>query len=368
MTNLKTIFTFLYISIVAWPLTTVDADSSDDQISCEYQEGYKANLPTNLTALQQQAIEIGQEICLSSLIITTNENIDISPRLIRFASGAREALDAMYPDSVFPGLSGLSETWFNQVTDTDNDYRNFALVKATNITTGIPPRNSIEFKLDLSPNSKIIFESSNTLNAHCKSLIDQSGIDYSQVTKDCKNSFNLWSNAVTPFQFLYSDRVLKNNGEKLFRLQDRWKRFVEDARYQTPLDVWATTRWHSEQFKSKHLTGPPSTQLFLLHPTIVYEHIPDAEKGSREDVSVAIEWAGINWWENGFGISITSIYKDRSTQPSVGTGLTFHVQNKYSFGYVKRSNGDDSLFFNVDLLEWFGDKKEKYNKYRKYFD
>jgi hypothetical protein len=63
-----------------------------------------------------------------------------------------------------------------------------------------------------------------------------------------------------------------------------------------------------------------------------------------------------------------SVYKDRKEQPSLGTGVTFHIKNKYSFGYAFRDDGDDSIFFNIDILEWFGDKDTKYKKYKVYFE
>jgi len=173
--------------------------------------------------------------------------------------------------------------------------------------------------------------------------------------------------AALTFQFHYTDQILKDNGMKLESLQNQWTSFIDDARYQTPLDVWVTTKWYEEYFKRDQLSGPPPTQLFLLHPTLVYEHLPDAEKGSKDDLSLAVEWGGINWWRKGIGFSVASVYKDRKSEPAVGHGLMIHVKNKYSFGYIERNDGDNSFFINVDLMELFGNKQEKYDKYKKYF-
>jgi hypothetical protein len=40
------------------------------------------------------------------------------------------------------------------------------------------------------------------------------------------------------------------------------------------------------------------------------------------------------WWEEGYGFSVTSIYNDRTDAKSVGAGLTLHINNRYSFGMV----------------------------------
>lgn len=363
----------IFLVILFFSFTTlVNAASEADEnnaetINCSYEKDYIKGLPTNLVELQQQAVKVGQKICLSSLKVLPNESIEISPELTNFAKAARIEFNILFPDETFEGISKLSESWYQQVTEIKNDYRNFALIKANRKTGGMPPKNGIEFKLYADTSSKIPYKSySQAQRDHCSKIIDDSSIPPTNGVKDCKNAFNLWGNAASPFQYLYTNRVQEQNGQKIIKLQDQWKTFINESRYQTPLDVWATTAWYSDQFKSNHLSGPPSSQLFLLHPAIVYEYLPDADKGSREDVSIAIEWAGINWWRSGFGFSVTSIYKDRKDQPSVGTGATFHIKNQYSIGYIYRDDGDDSIFFNIDLLEWFGDKEEKYKKYKAY--
>jgi hypothetical protein len=351
--------------------TLVSAETEGDEnkpetIDCSYDKDYIQGLPTNLVDLQQQAAKVGQEICLSSLKVLPNESIEVSPNLTKFAEAARKEFNRLFPDNTFDGISKLSESWYHQVTDINNDYRNFALIEGVRLQSGMPPRANIGFKLYADASSNIKYILTQARKDHCSKVIDDSSISPPSGVKDCKNALDIWGYAVSPFQYLYTNRVLEQNGQKIINLQGQWKNFIKDSRYQTPLDVWATTAWYSDQFKRYHLSGPPSKQLFLFHPAIVYEYSPDSDKGSREDVSIAIEWAGINWWRSGFGFSVTSVYKDRKDQPSVGTGATFHVKNQYSIGYIYRDDGDDSIFFNVSLKEWFGDKKEKYKKYKAY--
>ncbi|MEO9522136.1 hypothetical protein [Marinobacter alexandrii] len=346
-------------------------DHKSETIDCSYGESYAEGLPTHLVDLQQEAVKVGKAICLSSLQVLPNESIEVTKELAHFAKAAKQEFDELFPDTDmrFEGLSDLSESWYYQVTDIRNDYRNFALIEARNEQTDtVPPKTKgIEFKLYADPGSKKYYELTEVQKDHCREVINHSSIDWSG-NKDCKSAWNLWSNAVSPFQSLYTNRVLEDNGQKIIRLQNQWSTFIDKSRYQTPLDVWATTAYFSDQFKRLQLSGPPPVQLFLFHPAIVYEHLPEADKGSKEDVSIALEWIGVNWWRKGFGLSLTSVYNDRKDQPSVGTGATFHIGNHYSVGYIYRDDGDDSVFFNIELLEWFGDKRDKYRKYKAYFE
>lgn len=370
--NNKIISIFLSILFLSFSsflnAATESNDINPETINCSYDKNNLTSLKTHLSDLQQQAVLIGQEICMSSLKVMPGESIEITERLINFANAARYEFGKIFPEENFTGVSALSTSWLNQVINPKNDYRNFSLIDGTQITSGIPPRNNLELKLNADTSSKVFYKLTQAQKAHCREVIDLSSISPSDDSKNCKNALTLWSNAVSPFQYFHTERILEKNAQMITNLQAQWKTFIEESRYQTPLDVWATTIWHNDQFKSNHLSGPPPTQLFLFHPAIVYEYLADAEKGSREDISVAIEWAGVNWWRSGFGFSVTSVYKDRKDQPSIGTGATFHIKNKYSFGYIYRDNGDDSIFFNIDLLDWFGAKEDKYNKYKAYFE
>ena len=142
---------------------------------------------------------------------------------------------------------------------------------------------------------------------------------------------------------------------------------MDESRYQWPWEVWATTQYYSNEFNGPSLVAPPKLQIILLHPTLVVERIDNLERGSRDSVAIALEWAGLNWWEKGFGFSLTSLYWDRDEADSIGHGFTLHIKSKYSIGFVHRGNGNNGVFFNVDLTEWFTDKKEKYKKYQQYF-
>ena len=362
------IFLLSLTSLFISPNTqAVDSANDSSVISCEYKDDYLGNLTTDRKELQQKALRVGREICLSSLKVLPGETIQISDSLKNFVFDAKNTFDEMFPNSTFEDIDQISTLWTEVALRPTNDYRNYVLIEGERKRKAQSRDWLFEVKLYGVANSEKIYQMNDDQVSRCAQLIDESNIAPPNNVKDCKNALDLWRNAVSPFQYLYSNRVLQNNAQKITALQNQWSKFIEESRYQTPLDVWATTTFYGDQYKANHLSGPPDAQLFLLHPTLVYEHLHDAERGDRDDVSLAIEWVGVNWWQTGFGFSITSVYKDRMEQPSVGTGVTFHIKNKFSVGYVNRSNGDDSIFFNINFLEWFGEEKEKYKKYKSYF-
>lgn len=336
-------------------------------IDCSFPKDYQQNHPTNLTALQELAMKAGKETCKTLISLRLDDSSIRDEMLVHFSSQAKSEFDKMFPDSIFEEISSLSEAWSKKIANHQKDYRNFTLIQSRR---GCPSAIGViscwELKLPADNWGQYKYDTTSIREDHCAQTVEKSGIPNPDGS-DCAYAFELWESAVAPFQYHYNEKILKDDGKKLMSLQNQWTSFIDDARYQTPLDVWATTKWHDEYFTRDHLSGPPPSQLFLLHPTLVYEHLPDAEKGSKEDISLAVEWGGVNWWRKGFGFSLASVYNDRKNESSVGHGAMLHVKNKYSFGFIKRSDGSDSVFINIDLMELFGDKKEKFEKYKKYF-
>jgi hypothetical protein len=277
----------------------------------------------------------------------------------RFTSKTKSILDETYPEQDFPGMEMLSTKWVEQVTKYQNDYRYLDFIKDTYQDMGGRPAK-IEWHLYLKSDKqdKAKFKLDDNQKKACNKVLE--------VENNCAEAFQELQNAVSPFQFPFSNGVLVDNGNKLKTLQSDWRNFIDNARYQTPLDVWFTTLLQGDRFNGKDLVGPPNVQWFLLRPTIVYEHLDDVETGNKDEISLAVEWAGVNFWRYGFGLSATSTYRDQKDVSPASIGLTFHIKNKYSFGVSHRKDGGNSLFFNIDLLEWFGENKEKYKKYKKY--
>jgi hypothetical protein len=143
--------------------------------------------------------------------------------------------------------------------------------------------------------------------------------------------------------------------------------FMQESRFQTTLDVLVTTWMYSDKWKQADLQGPPPIQYFALNPTLLHSYMHYASRGKEAKPVPAIEWFGMNWWKNKLplGFSVTSVYNDRPDGKEFPLGLTIHVDNTYSFGVVGK--GDDKiLFINLDVIEWFSEKKGKYDKYEKY--
>lgn len=162
----------------------------------------------------------------------------------------------------------------------------------------------------------------------------------------------------------YSDETLLN----VRQIRDDWTKFSDESRFQTPLDILFTSWiYHDELSDGKKLVPPPSAQYFLLRPSVVVDHFSDTSRGDRDELGLAVEWLGFNRWDDKipWGISITSVYADRQDGKSIGHGLMFHVNNTLSFGFANRGSGENSIYVSIELMDWFGDKKDKYKSYMK---
>jgi hypothetical protein len=337
----------------------VYAKTDSESLKCEFDESQLSKPVLPLEDLHKSARMAGLDICKNFLRILPEEQEIFEQRLTAFTSKVEETLRMMYPSDLFPGFAERATLWSQGVTNNTEDYRYLQFLSDGNILKGE----------DNVPN----WEVWNNMNAYLPRLsyeVTAERVKFCQNalpnSVSCSDTFQQVKDAAKPFHLLISNYVLQKNGEKLTALQSDWKDFIDNARYQTPLDVWFTTIINREDFHGMDLVGPPSTQYFLLRPSLVYERIDSAPAGARDDIKLAVEWIGFNWWKKGFGMSVTSTYRDSAEVDAVGIGLTFHISNQYSIGFTHRGDNDNSVFFNIDLLEWFGDKKSVYEKYKKH--
>jgi hypothetical protein len=185
--------------------------------------------------------------------------------------------------------------------------------------------------------------------------------------KDCVevfDAFNKINRKLSVFQRL--DIVQKHNVYVAIQ-EAKWDNFSDNSRFQSFIDIAFTSWVYRKHFsRSDDLITPPPLQLFALRPSLVYEHLSDAPNGDRDEPALALEWLGFNAWDWNvpFGMSVTSVYADRSTGKSVGHGLTFHVNNAFSFGFTNRGSGDNSFYINIELMDWFGQKEDMLKAYR----
>ena len=165
------------------------------------------------------------------------------------------------------------------------------------------------------------------------------------------------------------DIKLSKTIDYLSSLNTEWDNFGKEARSQTFLDIIVTTAFYEKNDNyHDNFQPPPERQFFALHPTLIIENVPAALDGDELDEAIAIEIFGINYWRGAklcgglpCGVSLIGTYSDRAGVEESGWGFMFHLDNKYSFGVTKHS-GDVGVFFTLDLLKLFEDKKTQINK------
>ncbi len=352
----------IYLFVALSVLVTISsyADESDVKVICEYDDGYFDKFKTQHQPLQDLAKVVGPQLCKNVLGINSEEVASFDNALKKYALLANANIQQTFPEQIFTGVADITQLWEEQLNNykVSVDYLTPINFKFSDLGRDVGAKK-YSLRLSLPPHKQ------NTLQWNIdrkqKELCKNSFLDM-----DCNDAVESLKAAIKPAFSLFNTVILKNNGKLLGQLQGDWKAFIKDARYQTPLDVWFTTALQSNKFHRTDLTGPPQWQAFLLRPSFVYEHINDLEKGNKDDVSMALEWVGINWWKTGIGFSVTSVYSDRPETSAVGTGFTLHIKNKYSFGYIHRKDNKGSIFFNLDLLEVLGENKDVYKKYKEY--
>lgn len=186
----------------------------------------------------------------------------------------------------------------------------------------------------------------------------------------CKDLFESLETAIEQYKKPYSSLSGTDLSRRTAVLSAEWNRYLEVARSQTLLDALLTTTLELDHLSQNRLVGPMQRQWFAIHPSIVIENVSDAADGDQLVEALAIEWIGVNWWNKktspiGYpiGISLASIYSDRSTVDDDGHGLMIHIDNSISIGWVNHG-GDDGVFVTVDFLNLFAKKKKRWNEYR----
>ncbi len=178
--------------------------------------------------------------------------------------------------------------------------------------------------------------------------------------EDAATAFNNYEVSVTRYRTAQND-------PKLSYLSSAWSRYLDKARSQTILDVWATSAIHDDYYSQRNLVAPHPRQYFFLRPQAVYEFNQDAKKGDRTQVGLAIEWFGVNWWDSKipFGVGLISVFADYEEEDSVGHGLQFTFNNSASIGWVDRGDSE-GIFVTLDFFKLWEDKSTQLEQYKKY--
>lgn len=176
------------------------------------------------------------------------------------------------------------------------------------------------------------------------------------------------------------DRMLHGNNlvqfnQQVTRLNEQWRLYATAARSQTPLELAINSYFYQKKAVSG-FAEPPSHQLIVLHPSLILEHVSNADRGSRLKPGLAVEWFGANWWRwsegnkvsmlNPLGISVISTYSDRAGSQSIRHGLMFHYNHMYSLGVTHRGS-DTGIFISVDLQKLLTDKNNAFTEVKRRF-
>ena len=256
-----------------------------------------------------------------------------------------------FPETSFPSVKEAKYLWAAY------QYPETLQMNTYELTLAYPLGRQLRFS---GPNTVNLptFTSTDETEAQCLSL------GYSS----CKNFFS----EIERVGRIQNHFIRKNGSDKALagiRKKSRaWDKFSDNSRFQTPVDIFITSWLYSEKLSDgRNLNLPPSSQYFVLHPSVVIDHFSAAQAGDKTELSLALEWAGFNRWDAKipWGVSIASVYSDRVSGDSVGHGLMFHVYNNFSFGFANRGSGDNSFYINIEFMDWFGEKQGKYKSYKK---
>jgi ABC-type transporter Mla MlaB component len=158
-------------------------------------------------------------------------------------------------------------------------------------------------------------------------------------------------------------------------INDQWNNYLFKARSQFLWELNLNSALFDRQRdKSEAFPSPPEHQWILLHPEVALEYVGGADKGSRFEPSIVMEWVGYNRWRwsgskmrNPLGLSIISTFSDRAGADAVGYGIQVHYKNNYSLGITTRS-GDTGIFISVDLGKYLMDQKSRLQSAREKFN
>ena len=268
-------------------------------------------------------------------------------------------LEEAFPESIFPGMKNVTELWESHVPRTNlypEDYKGFEF-------TIIRELGSLDKYSPQAPIGRVTeyqYINEGAMENHCNNFLVNNQDGCIPIFKSIGNIMHqqsIFINSMT------SDKVY----EKILIFDEKWNNYTNNSRFQTFVDAAFTSWWHKDHFTiADRFVSPPPYQMFALHPSIVIDHFSEAEKGNKDEVSVALEWVGVNFWDATipWGVSFASVYTDRIEGRSIGTGLMFHLNNRFSFGFARRGNNENSFYINIDLMDWFGEKQNKLETYK----
>jgi len=312
---------------------------------------------SDFTALRELAITTNKKLCLSELNPSEDKLSSVKEIMLEYSDSAKALMRSDFRDDGFKFI------------DKQFDLYNEAVEK---FYSRVPSEKIMyEMKADGALTTNFYFNVPNQTKSQVPNQLDTNCSKINSHTAsyaDCKDALKDAARAFNGYSYSYKQFRYKDNSKQLNLLSKQWDKYLEKARAQTLLDVMFTTWMHNDYYSESKLVAPASTQYFILKPQVVYENIFDADKGDRSKIGLGVEWIGINWWDLKvpFGVSVISVYSDYQNLSSVGHGLLFTFDNKYSLGVTRRGS-ETGVVATIDLLKFMQDKKEKLEQYKSNF-
>ena len=350
-----------YLKLIAYVILLFLSQSvvGNEDKQCQFidSEAYSSSF----VEIKNKAIKTSERLCAEFKSLAKSDR-EIDKILEDFIDSYEPRLLAKFPESDFPGITEFlrnTRSYLGNDTLASKKISDFEVRRQTRDKDGIAAGSVIFYYAELSLNKLVVAPDRDEL---CKSRFIN--------MENCLAVFNDLARGLNAYRQSYVNFVTTNNLEELSVIQENWDNFAINARSQTILDIFVTSWIHEDHYSQKKLVSPASTQYFLLHPSIVYEHMDDAVAGERDEPAIALELFGINCWDCSLpiGISAAWIYTDRiNTEDSLSKySLMFHLKNQYSFGYTWRNDDDggDGFYLSVDLLKALESKDQLLKDYK----
>ncbi|WP_339890497.1 hypothetical protein [uncultured Alteromonas sp.] len=341
----KRLVNLIFITVFGFPLSVW----AQTPATCNV--GFDPNASTYFAESLDEAKEAMESLCKAIQGDGISED-ELHDTLLSFHLALRQDANA-----AMPAISEYLDIYLTPLFDVRGD-----------VATGMIPNSKIDRPDELTVNSITLFKQGRGLR------IDK---DIPQVdAQACFDDNACWA-AFHLYMGILADVYNPLRAEPiqlaltLLTLKDKeWTDYIKESRAQTPLGIGLTTVLYEAFYgKQEHdFKSPPKVQWFAMRPNLLYESVSTADDGDQVRGTIALEVIGFNYWQDacfGYacGASITVNYADRGGVQDEGYGLMFHFDNTYSIG-VSQFGSESGVFFTIDLLELFKDKKASFDQYK----
>lgn len=336
---------------------------ADDRLEVNCDAGWNPDdteFASDFTALRKLAVQTNNRLCQSMLVVEGEPAEEVRRTLLDFTAASRKIFQESFPPEEFERIDAPFEHFESTLFELDDELVDADLDR---LGVGVDDENwGAELYFSTMPSDERV-SIAPELDAKCRNVTGSSA-----TYRDCREALDDAARAFNAYRHGYDQYRFELNRRELLALRDDWKRFLEEGRSQTLVDVWFTTLMHQGYYAQDRLVAPAATQWFLLRPQVLYEYVRHAPDGQQGEIALGAEWIGVNWWDLKvpLGVSVVSTYADRSDTDSVGHGILLNVYNHWSLGWTWREDGD-GFFVTLDLLKGMQSAREQLSRYKSMF-